>query len=186
MSYCLSRVSHHFTISTLKVILIVLKNKMQGHFTTQWESLASLTLDFFSCFKKASKWKFPVQVILLAKKYFYRSCILIPPSLILEMLITVVQQKYFCSAPVSRLQNNCVRSNSSVWIIIPLAKYSICWQQVKMLLFQFIASLIWGQVLHHLDCKEHDPDCRRDQGQWGFWSDLTLVPNPNTIILPTL
>lgn len=104
MSYCLSRVSHHFTISTLKVILIVLKNKMQGHFTTQWESLASLTLDFFSCFKKASKWKFPVQVILLAKKYFYRSCILIPPSLILEMLITVVQQKYFCSAPVSRLQ----------------------------------------------------------------------------------
>lgn len=179
MSYwCLSRVSHHFTTSTLKVISIVLKNKMQGHFTTQWESLASLTLDFFSCFKKAIKWRFPVQVILLAKKYFHRK--------ILEMLITVVQQKYFCSAPVSRLQNNCVRSNSSVWIVIPLLKYSICWQQVKMLLFQFIASLIWGQVLHHLDCKEYDPDCRRDQGQWGFWSDLTLVANPNTIILPTL
>lgn len=181
MSYwCLSRVSHHFTTSTLKVILIVLKNKMQGHFTTQWESLASLTLDFFLALRKLVSENFA------CKKYFYRSCILIPPSLILEMLITVVQQKYFCSAPVSRLQNNCVRSNSSVWIVIPLPKYSICWQQVKMLLFQFIASLIWGQVLHHLDCKEHDPDCRRDQGQWGFWSDLTLVPNPNTIILPTL
>lgn len=185
MSYCLSRVSHHFT-STLKVILIVLKNKMQGHFTTQWESLASLTLDFFLALRKLVSEDFLFKSFFLQKNIFIGVVYWSPPSLILEMLITVVQQKYFCSAPVSRLQNNCVRSKSSVWIVIPLPKYSICWQQVKMLLFQFIASLIWGQVLHHLDCKEHDPDCRRDQGQWGFWSDLTLVPNPNTIILPTL